>query len=101
MFTVPWWAFQVSCRYRSYKQPRQQPHQQRHTQPTKTHSPTVFLNQHIFNLPQRGPGDDEEKRGGDDDDLDCNRDADDANDVVVWIVNENAVTRHMNQNIIT
>ena len=51
MFTVPWWAFQVSCRCGSYKQPRQQHHQLRHNQPTKTHSPTVFLHQHIINLP--------------------------------------------------
>ena len=51
MFTVPWWAFQVSCRCGSYKQPRQQHHQLRHNLATKTHSPTVFLYQYIINLP--------------------------------------------------
>ena len=51
MFTVPWWAFQVSYRCGSYKQPRQQHHQLRHNLATKTHSPTVFLHQYIINLP--------------------------------------------------
>jgi hypothetical protein len=51
IFPVPWWAFQVSYRCGSYKQPRQQHHRLRHNQPTKKHSPTIFLHQYIINLP--------------------------------------------------